>query len=107
MTTQPPPASERLFTDRMHTNFEAQIRVSAAKRSQDGHVAWLRSEHIGPTGKAYTLRRLGIVVNDIPTEYARCDRRGRVYWHTISYGFRIETESESEAANTQTAAQQN
>ncbi len=74
-------------------NFEAQIRASAAKRTQEGHVAWLRSEHRGPAGKPYTLRRLGIVINDKPTEYARCDRRGRVYWHTISYGFTIEAET--------------
>ncbi len=90
----------------MNEIFEQQVRAAAAKRNKDGHVAWLRSEHRGPTGKPYTLRRLGIVINGTPTEYARCDRRGRVYWHTISYGFTVETECESQAANSQTEAQQ-
>lgn len=91
-----PTLSPRIFTDRMHITFGEKIRASAAKRTTVGHVAWLRSEHVGPTGKPYTLRRLGIVIGDSPTEYARCDRRGRVFWHTISYGFTIETESDNQ-----------
>jgi hypothetical protein len=101
MPTPTPPTNDRVFTDRMHTNFESQIRASAAKRTTEGRLAWLRSEHQGPTGKPYTLRRLGIVVNDTPTEYARCDRRGRVFWHAISYGFTIETSSDPQSANTE------
>jgi hypothetical protein len=83
------PVEERVFTDRMHETFEDKIRASAAKHNK-GEVVWLRSSHTGPTGKPYTLRRLGTVENDTPIEYARCDRRGYVYWHTITYGFTIE-----------------
>lgn len=82
-----PSLSPRIFTDRMHITFDEKIRTSAAKRTTVGHVAWLRSEHVGPTGKPYTLRRLGIVFDDFPAEYARCDRRGRVFWHPASSGF--------------------
>jgi hypothetical protein len=90
-----PNQDQRIFTDRMHTIFEEKIRASAARRTDGVQIAWLRSEHRGPTGKPYTLRRLGIIVDGTPTEYARCDRRGRVYWHTIAYGFTIEGETDS------------
>ena len=93
--TQPSP---RIFADRMHVTFDEKIRASAAKRTTVGHVAWLRSEHVGPTGKPYTLRRLGIVISGFPTEYARCDRRGRVFWHPASSGFTIEPAETNEKA---------
>lgn len=71
----------RPLKDRMTVCFEAKVHFSAGKVF--GQPArWFGRQCVGPTGKPYTLLCLGV---EAPLggcdEWARVDRRGRVYWN--------------------------
>lgn len=72
-------SEDRVFTDRTTRQFVDKIKASAEKRG--GTCVWVRSSHIGGSGKLYVLRRLAIVDGGVVVAVARCNRRGAVYWH--------------------------